>query len=184
MFAPGFEMNIEKINSTGLATTKKDNSYSGKVFSTSKITFTGEVEDGMIFTDASGNALNYFSYSNETMASKLFASLDNSTDTKVYLFKKLLDKIVADNDNKYPSSGTFAKAEQEFKDISVDKTKTIDYIKLTTNYIVKVYSIKVGDKTISVGVKSVHSRAVTVEYKAGHAHGDDANAGGGIVDFE
>lgn len=185
MFAPGFEMGIAKINSSTMTTEKKDTKYSGKIFTKDSFNFTTEVEDGLIYTSDNGSTINYSAYTTEEMGKQIFSSLSNATDTKEYLFKKLLDKIKSDNNKVYPSSGAFAKQSKEFT-VPVERNTTIDYIKLTTTYIVKIYSIKVGNTTYKIGVKSVNNQTVSVVYKSehGHGHGEDANAGGGIVDFE
>lgn len=185
MFAPGFEMGIAKINSSSMTTEKKDTKYSGKIFTKDSFKFTAEVEDGLVYTDSDGSSVNYPAYTTEEMGKQIFKTLSNATDTKEYLFKKLLDKIKSDNNKVYPNSGAFAKKSKEFI-VPVERNTTIDYIKLTTTYIVKVYSIKVGGTTYKIGVKSVNNQTVSVVYKSehGHGHGEDANAGGGIVDFE
>lgn len=185
MFAPGFEMGIAKINSSSMTTEKKDTKYSGKIFTKDSFKFTAEVEDGLVYTDSDGSSVNYPAYTTEEMGKQIFKTLSNATDTKEYLFKKLLDKIKSDNNKVYPNSGAFAKKSKEFT-VPVERNTTIDYIKLTTTYIVKVYSIKVGGTTYKIGVKSVNNQTVSVVYKSehGHGHGEDANAGGGIVDFE
>ena len=185
MFAPGFEMGIAKINSTILTTEKSDTKYSGKIFTKDSFEFTADVEDGMVYSSDNGSGLSYSAYTTAAMGNQVFSSLPNASATKEYLFKKLLDKIKSDNNKLYPSSGTFAMKSKMFS-VPVEKNTTIDYLKLTTTYIVKVYSITVGSTTYKIGVKSVKNQTVSVVYKAehGHGHGDDANAGGGIVDFE
>lgn len=185
MFAPGFEMGIAKINSSSMTTEKKDTKYSGKIFTKDSFKFTAEVEDGLVYTGSDGSSVNYPTYTTDEMGKQIFNTLPNATDTKEYLFKKLLDKIKSDNNKVYPNSGAFAKKSKEFT-VPVERNTTIDYIKLTTTYIVKVYSIKVGNTTYKIGVKSVNNQTVSVVYKSehGHGHGEDANAGGGIVDFE
>lgn len=185
MFAPGFEMEIKKINSAAMTTEKKDTKYTGKIFTKDNFQFTAEVEDGLIYVGEDGSAINYPAYTTEEMGKQVFSNLQNAAGTKEYLFKKLLDKIKADNNKVSPNSSAFAKKSKEFT-VPVERNTTIDYIKLTTTYIVKVYSIQVGGTSYKIGVKSVNSQTVSVVYKSehGHGHGDDANAGGGIVDFE
>lgn len=185
MFAPGFEMSIEKINSSSMKTEKKDTKYSDKIFTKDSFEFSSEVEDGIIYVDENGNHLDYAEYTFAAMAKEVFSGLPNATDTKEYLFKKLFDKIKADNGSINPTNGKFTMKSKKFT-VPVEKNTSIDYIKLTTTYIVKVYSIKIGSTIYKIGVKSVNTQEVTVTYKSGHSHGhgDDANAGGGIVDFE
>ena len=185
MFAPGFEMGIAKINSSSMTTEKKDTKYSGKIFTKDSFEFTAEVENGLVYASEDGNSVSYPAYTTDEMGKQIFSGLSNATDTKEYLFKKLLDKIKSDNNKVYPNSGAFAKKSKEFT-VPVERNTTIDYIKLTTTYIVKVYSIKVGSTTYKIGVKSVNNQTVSVVYKSehGHGHGEDANAGGGMVEFE
>ncbi len=187
-FAPGFAMSIKKIDSSNLYKDDQEktniaNDYIGKMSSKSEIIIKSNVEKGLAYTTADGGLFTSASYDEQTLGKAVFADLKNATATKEYLFKKLLDKIKADNGGMYPTSGAFAKESKEFK-VPVEKNKTFDSFILKTTYIVKVYSITVGTTEYKIGVKSVQSQEITVTYKAGHAHGDDINAGGGIVDFE
>lgn len=97
-----------------MKTEKKDTKYSDKIFTKDSFEFSSEVEDGIIYVDENGNHLDYAEYTFAAMAKEVFSGLPNATDTKEYLFKKLFDKIKADNGSINPTNGKFTMKSKKF----------------------------------------------------------------------
>lgn len=110
--------------------------------------------------------------------------------TITYIADMLTKMIKADNLGVAPLN---AYVDTKF---SIDKTisayRQVTGFNLTRTELIKTYTVKVikADKTevnVAVTVKSIMSYDLEVRDElnhSGHGHGDDLNAGGGIIDFE